>query len=1368
MTVFLIFWIGVGVTSLFAQHGPVYEFRHYSLEDGLSQSTVFSVVQDDLGFIWVGTEDGLNRFDGYQFRVFKNRPGDSTSLSDNYIYSIVKDTLGYLWIGTRHGGLNRFDPRTEQFRSWEIRSDDGKLSSNFIRKLLRDRSGNIWIATDDAGLWRFNPHTETFQSFLGDGTGGKTLPARRVWALLEDRQGNIWIGTRGMGVAVLGTDGRFRIFPQRTAGREGTSSNHVVALYEDRQGNIWMGTTQGLDCYNPTTGEWRHWKANLKNPDDPNALSYRTILAILQDRQGNIWVGTYGGGINILPPDKSHILHIRNNPLDLNSLNHDYIWSLLEDTSGGIWVGTRGGGLNYYHPDMRKFEHWYHRPNDPNSLSHSDIWSVLEDQQGRVWIGTNGGGLNIYDPRTRTFRVLIHNEENPNSISHNRIWALEADARGNIWVGSSNGITRIDSAIREFQHWRNRPGQKKLLPDNRVQALCADPRGGLWVGTSGGLAYLDPRTGETQQWVSDESNPASLIHPSVRSILVDSENTVWCGTLGGLEKYLPDQNGFQHFTNNPADSTSISSNTVLCIVEDSRRRLWIGTTRGLNLLNRKTGKFIHFTEEDGLPNNVVYGIVEDDSGMLWLSTNRGISRFDPEKQTFRNFDIRDGLQGNEFNQGAYARGPSGKIYFGGANGLTVFHPAQIRLNTFVAPVIITGFYINNKPVTVQPNSLLHQALPFTKEIHLSYKHNIFAFEYTLLNFLLPEKNQYAYKLEGFDEDWQYVGNRRLAIYTNISPGEYVFRVKGSNNDGIWNEQGASIRLYIATPPWRTWWAYLIYGLIVFSIVYTFYFLRLRWYRERLEREKLRELDEEKTRFYQNISHEFRTPLTLIMGPVESVLSGKLSNPGRDFFEMIYRNARQLYHLINQLLDLSKIESGQFELKREPVVINQLIRRQAEAFRSLAQQKSITLTIKLTDEPLVVALDSDAFEKLLNNLISNALKFTPENGSVTILLQKGEHCRIASPCVEIRVVDTGIGIPADKLEKIFERFYQVDGEYQPGQPGTGIGLALSREIVERHGGKIWATSKEKEGTTFVVQFPLYEGDVAVSGQGTPVAETITASEDNEAMPNGQASGKESLDNADSPLVLVVEDHDDMRRYIRDVLEPDFRVVEASSGDEGLDKALELIPDLIISDVMMPRVSGFEFCERVKNDDRTSHIPVILLTARGSERSQITGYRLGADAYVTKPFNAAVLRAQVQTLIQQRRVLAEKFSQEASGSSDPLASLMNDPFLKKAVTIIEEYLDDTEFNVEKFAREMGLSRTQLHRKLKALTNKSATDFIRFVRLQRAAQMFREGYDNVTEVAFATGFNSPSYFSKHFKALFGMSPMAYIRQYKNSKGQ
>ncbi len=1362
--IFVLFW--VGVSSLFAQQQRVFEFRHYSLEEGLSQSTVFAVVQDELGFIWVGTEDGLNRFDGYQFRVFKNQPSDSTSLSDNYIYSIVKDTSGYLWIGTRHGGLNRFDPRSEHFRSWEVRNADGTLTSNFIRKLLRDSSGNIWIATDDAGLWRFGPKEERFYSYWGNGEGGKTLPARRIWALLEDQQGNIWVGTRGNGVACLSRDGNFHIFRHRGAGKEGPSSDHVVALYEDRQGNIWMGTTQGLDCYNPTTGKWQHWQANLNNPDDPHALSYRTILAILEDRNGNIWIGTYGGGINILPPDRSRIFHIRNDPLNLNSLNHDYIWSLLEDVSGGIWIGTRGGGLNYYHPEMRKFEHWYHRPNDANSLSHSDIWSVLEDRRGRVWIGTNGGGLNVYDPHTGKFKVLIHNEENPSSISHNRIWALEEDLQGNIWVGSSEGITRIDSTIQKFQHWRNVPGKSSILPSNRVQALRIDPRGGIWIGTSGGLAYLNPETGETKQWIPEDNNPASLIHPSVRSIWIDSQNTVWCGTLGGLEKYIPEKNGFQHFTNDPADSTSLSGNTVLCIVEDSHKRLWIGTTRGLNLFNRQTETFIHFTEEDGLPNNVVYGIVEDHRGMLWLSTNHGISRFDPENKTFRNFDIRDGLQGNEFNQGAYARGQSGKIYFGGANGLTVFHPDQIRLNTFIAPVVITQFLINNKPVSVHPESLLKQALPFTPELHLSYKYTMFAFEYTLLNYLLPEKNQYAYKLEGFDSEWQYVGNRRLAIYTNISPGTYVFRVKGSNNDGFWNEEGAAIRIFIATPPWKTWWAYLIYFSIVVAVIYTIYSLRLRWYREHLEREKLRELDEEKNRFYQNISHEFRTPLTLIMGPIENVLNGNL-NPGREFFEMIYRNARQLYHLINQLLDLSKIESGQFTLKKEPVIINDLILRQTEAFRSLAEQKRIALQLELCQEPLVASLDIDAFEKLLNNLISNALKFTPENGRVTVRLRKGRNCKMVPPCVEILVVDTGIGIPPDKLEKIFDRFYQVDGDYQPGQPGTGIGLALSREIVERHGGRIWAESQENKGTTFVVQLPLADSDVEElpSKAAKPTTDSIL---EEYVEPSGEPEDTSNHTPSDKPLVLIVEDHADMRRYIRHILSPHCRIIEAESGDEGLDKALEFVPDLIISDVMMPRVSGFEFCERVKHDERTNHIPVILLTARGSERSQVTGYQLGADAYVIKPFSAAVLRAQVHTLIQQRRALAEKFSRNATLSNDPLSSIITDPFIKKAVTIVDAHLDDDTFGAEKFAREMGLSRTQLHRKLKALTNKSTTDFIRFVRLHRAMAMFRQGYDNVTEVAFATGFNSLSYFSKQFKALFGVTPKQFINELKKGKGQ
>ncbi len=1360
------FIIVFGVANLFSQHNEIFEFRHYSLDEGLSQSTVFTIVQDPQGFIWVGTEDGLNRFDGYEFKVLKHRTGDPTSLSGNYIYTLALGDSDYIWIGTRQSGLNRLNLRTWQFQSWDLYDSLTAHHSNYIRTIVPSRSGIVWIGTDDTGLWKFDPRSGAFRCLLGDGVDGTTLPARRIWALLEDQRGNLWIGTRGQGVICRSPDGRFTVYRQRTKTQNGPSSDHVVALYEDRAGNIWMGTTRGLDKYNPNTGTWQHWNASPDYKTNPYVLSYRTVLAILEDQRGYIWIGTYGGGVNILDPQSGKIRHMLHDPLNLRSLNHDYIWSLFEDRSGGIWIGTRGGGLNYYHPNMRKFQHWHHIPGNPNSLSHDDIWAVLEDHRGRVWIGTNGGGLNIYDPATKRYQILIHNKENPNSISHNRIWALEEDRQGNIWVGSSNGLTKIDSTLTHFQHWRNEPGKPQWFPSNRVQALLADSTGGIWVGTLGGLAYLRPDSGTSRIWVPDEQDSLSLIHPNVRSIFIDSRNTLWCGTLGGLERYLPESNGFRHYTVIPGDTHSLSNDVVLSIMEDSRGRLWIGTMGGLNRYIREADAFEQFTEDDGLPNNVVYGILEDANGYLWLSTNRGISRFDPNTKTFKNFDVRDGLQGNEFNQGAYADGRSGKMYFGGANGLTVFDPLHIPENTFVPPVVITEFLINNKPVPVGPKSLLPQALPFTRDIRISYKDNIFAFRYAVLNFLLPEKNQYAYKLEGFDEDWQYVGNRRLAIYTNISPGEYVFRVKGSNNDGIWNETGAAIRLYISTPPWKTWWAYLLYVIVVTGLAYTIYSLRMRVYREQLESEKLKEINEEKSKFYQNISHEFRTPLTLIMGPLEGILNGKITRPGRELFEMIYRNARQLYHLINQLLDLSKIESGQLELKKEPVVINTLIERQGELFRSLADQKHIVLDIQVPNDPLVAEVDVSAFEKMLNNLLSNALKFTPEQGRVEVELLWKERCRINGPCIEIQVRDTGIGIPRDKLEKIFERFYQVDGTYNPSQPGTGIGLALTREIVERHGGTIWVESEERVGTTFGVQLPLYTGEKPPRSP-----ETELSLEDDVVMFAGTPSpireNDVNLARLEKPLVLVVEDHADMREYIRSVLEPDMVVVEAPDGDTGLEKAFQYLPDLIISDVMMPRLSGFEFCEKVKQDERTNHIPVILLTARGSEKSQITGYRLGADAYVTKPFNASVLKEQVKTLIRQRKALAEKFSRQLLGDGGSGVPA-EDPFLKKALQVIEEHLADADFTVEQFAQEMGLSRTQLHRKLKATVDKNATEFLRYVRLTRAAAMFRNGYDNVTEVAYSTGFNSLSYFARLFKEQFGASPSQYIRKHKKRTRQ
>ncbi|NOX37163.1 MAG: response regulator [Calditrichaeota bacterium] len=1353
-----------------------YEFFHFTQEQGLSQSSVLDILQDRQGFIWIGTEDGLNRFDGYEFRVFKHIPGDTNSLSDNYVYALIQDHQGFIWIGTRNGGLNRYDPERDRFDHWVSRIGvENTLSYNTIRALALDIDGKIWIGTDGGGLNCFDPDSQKFTVWQHDPSDPASLPHNRIWALAWDPSGVLWIGTRGGGLIRFDpSTGKFTQWQHDPQNPNSPSSNRVIAIFRDESGKLWLGTTGGLDCFDPRTGEFQHWKSN---PADPNALSYRTIPAIHKDRQGKLWIGTYGGGVNIFDPRTGMFQRFLRDKENPKSISHDYIWSIFEDRAGGIWIGTRGGGLNYYSPYARKFEHWYRDPHAENTLSHDDVWAIYEDSRGGVWIGTNGGGLNYFDPESRRFRVWKHDPSNPNSLSNNRIWAISETADGYIWLGTSRGLNRLDPRTGTVRHWRHNPQNPHSLSDDRVQAICPDSAGYLWLGTAHGLNRFDPATESFTVWYHDPDDSLSLSHNIVRALYIDRQGTLWVGTIRGLNRYDPENNQFIRYRHRPDDVTTLSSDIVLSIYEDSRGRFWIGTTGGLNLMDRRTGRFIHFREKDGLPNEVIYGILEDDQGFLWMSTNNGLSRFDPDTRTFRNYDVRDGLQSNEFNQAAYHRGQSGRMYFGGAQGLNLFFPEAIRDNQYIPPVVFTKFLIFNQPQQVGVNSILPRALPFLDEIHLSYKHNVFSFEFAALNFTFPEKNLYAYKMEGFDEDWVYAGHRRFATYTNLAAGTYVFRVKGSNNDGIWNEEGVAIRIRVDPPPWKTWWAYLAYVIGVLLAIYGIVRFEVNKVRlendlkiQRIEKQKLLEIDQAKSRFFANISHDFRTPLTLILGPLDQLISGEFRGDPRPLYQKMKQNALQLLSLINQLLDLSKLEAGQLQLRVRKTELNRMVKGLANAFESLAMQRNIQLDVQLWNEPIEVYVDREQFEKIINNLLSNAFKFTKDGGQVWVRVGQIQENGHAYAFVEVQ--DTGIGIPQDQLERIFERFYQVESNKYFTSTGTGIGLALSKELIERHGGQIRVQSEVGQGSRFTVLIPL--------GCDHFKPEEIVEEPEPPAIPEEQSYGNGKPDlvettekegpkaqfttRVDRPIILIVEDNEEMREYIRDMLVDQYRVLEAENGKEGLSIAQEKIPDLIISDVMMPQMDGFEFCQHIKEDERTSHIPVILLTARGSDESKIRGLDIGADDYVVKPFSTRVLRARVRNLIEQRQRLREKFQKMSPlALSEAAVSSLDERFLRRACQMVEQHLGDAHFGVTEFAREMGLSRVQLHRKLKALTNLSPSEFIRRLRIHKAADLLKKGWGTVSEVAYEVGFNNLSYFASCFRKEFGVSPSEYGKRYQ-----
>lgn len=1324
-----------------------------TIEHGLSQGMIFDMVQTRDGFLWIGTKDGLNRYDGYNFRVHINDPFDPFTLTENTITALYEDSRGWLWVGLESEGLSIYDPKTGLFhhvslnfgldtkgRSFDVMQFfEAPDKSMYILQngngLLRVRIPDAWAGqlprkatlTDEVDITRF-----PFTQFRGLGEEAEPV----LTGISLQQNGAIWVYTSRCAYLVDAEKGFVRPVP-----------NDLPP--DDRQW-IWGTSPQKLVCF---------WGKEIRPVQFAPGVHIGR-MATEPTPEGGFWV-SIDQALWYLEPGEA---------LDLNQpdwVADARITAIVRDRNGNIWVGTQGYGLRKINPRKQLFH---------SDAKNTSVWGLWRDLDGRYFCKIVNQ-VYPYDPVTGEIGTQPSFPEGPQ-----RVLDVCFDPSGAYWL---LGRAEAEEGITEIRYLDPRTRQSKSYPFPNVPSASGKQRAfklyvyarllrstsGLLMatGTNCLLAQLNPKTGQIRYF--DYSHLFKEKWETIRAMaLVEGGNGVlWIGTQQGLVKCVPQPDGyaFELMQASPDNQTGLNSNSIACILpdpEDPAHTLWIGTKGGgINRLDIDSGLVDHVTTKNNLPDNVVYGILPGSRGELWCSTNRGLARIrynaSKEIEGITAFTATQGLQDNEFNTQAFFKASNGELLFGGVNGLNHFFPEEVLPDTTAIPLFLVGIRVNQEPVVFgQPDSPLSAPLDFLHEIKLNYDQNNVSFEFAVLDFTDPAKNRYRYQLVGVDEDWVETGTYRFAHFTHLAPGRYTLRAEGSNGEGDWQPLGRPIVIIVRPPWWRSNVALLLYTLLLMWLARKAYLFQLRRVKmreqlafEHRETQRLKALEEMKSNFFNNITHEFRTPLSLILEPARRIRAKTEDAEVMGNAQRIETNSLRLLEMVNQLLDLAKIESGSMPVDVRRGDLSDMVRGVFHSFLPLAEQRGIRLSLAIMDDIQHFSFDHKKTELIVNNLISNALKFTPPDGFVQVILRRSAEDGGA----DIRVGDSGSGIPLAEQARIFERFYQVAGTASKGVQGSGIGLALSKELAELLGGSLRVKSEPGKGSVFTLHLPALEAQVV----------RTDATEDAENIQELPARALNLLEGQDKPMVLLVEDNAELRQFVKQCIADQWQVVEASNGEEGIEKARALIPDLIISDVMMPYKDGYEVCDALKNDELTSHVPIIMLTAKSNVESRIKGLRTGADDYLTKPFSTEELLVRMENLVSSRRHLRMKFSvvADADGGLAPVSenipaesvSALDREFIQRFVDLVEQNLSDENISVEDFAKKMHISRVQLHRKLKALTGENVTDFIRDYRLDRAMTMLRKGEGLIYEVAYQVGFGSEKYFSRAFKKKFGVSP-------------
>ncbi|MFT7032308.1 MAG: signal transduction histidine kinase/ligand-binding sensor domain-containing protein [Cyclobacteriaceae bacterium] len=1333
-----------------------YRFKHFSTEQGLSYHQVSCTIEDYKGFIWIGTVNGLNRYDGYEFKNFFPSDSDSSSISSNKIRVLFEDSRNNLFVGTSNG-LNIYDHRTEKFSRVQLESKEGDLIDSQIYDIKEYNDGKLWVATTN-GVFVLNEDRSFHQQFSYNNETPNGLPNNTIGKILFDKGGRVWMGGQKHISRLDVKNGTFTHFPI-TEKFKIEREPPVNVITQDSKGRIWFGSNQaGLSLFNENDQKFEYYP--LKSIDE-NDLLLNRVRAIKEDEKGNLWLGTFDGLI-IFNPDTHVETKIVNDPDNPYSLNNNAILNIYEDKRGNYWLGAYHGGINYLDKNFNVFKHYQYTGNE-KGLSYNVISFIAEGKDGRVWIATDRGGLNVLDSNSDTFKYFRQKGTASGSAS-NHILQIEIGDKDKLWLGTLfGGLYSFDTKTEVFTRVNFNNTGLDDLSVNRIRGIKADSRGNLWIASAMGLHQYDIKSRKTLNFYNN-ANGTNLAN-SINMIFEGEDKNIWLALnqSEGIVKFDPDTEG----------STTYKIPSAQCLFQDEEY-IWVGTSsKGLFQLDVKTDNIKNFNSHK-LTNGNVVGILPDNNN-LWLSSNDGLFQFNKANGNFKRLQREHGLQSDHFKKNAYLKSKSGNMYFGGLHGMIMFDPDDITEDSYAPIIELTGL----KTASYKRNKKVYQrnvgAISEGGLLELPYHQNTLFIDFVALNFSQPEKTQYAYRLDGFD-DWNYIGSKRTATYTNLDPGTYSFQVKATNNNGIWATETTPMIISISPPPWLTWWAYLLYALAVigiFILVKHIISVRLELKNElkleHLKNEQEKDLHEMKYRFFTNISHDLRTPLTLILGPLEKLLQTHTGdNTTRSLYNTAYKNAEHLLRLVNQLMDFRKLETNHTQLRCAGGNIILFIYEIFISFQEQARFRNIAYNFSYKEKDLQVYYDRDKVEKIFYNLISNAFKFTPDGCKIDVKIDFDNNSSkdFSEGFAQITIKDTGIGISENSLDSIFDRFSQEVETNFTKENSSGIGLAIAKGFAELHKGKISVKSVMGEGSAFIVQLPLGSSHLKENQILKDFKDSESQSHYNElALENASSnliitsSNKDSKELDRQPLILLVEDNLDVQMYIAGIFNPNYRIVTASNGEDGLEKAIKHSPDLIISDVMMPKMNGIELCSQIKRDIKTSHIPVILLSARTSLIFKVSGLETGADDYVGKPFPQQVLELKVQNLIEGRRKLRERFVNEFNLSPKELAvTTADERFLDLVIKSIEKHMKDPDFGVEFLGREVKMTRGHLYRKIKALTNMTANEFVRSIRLRHAANLLKSSMMNINEVCYEIGFQDPNYYRKCFKKMYGVSPSEY----------